>query len=89
MCRTNDGFEISEVDLQLRGPGDIAGTQQSGVLNLRLADLAKDQQILQHARNAAQQVLNEDPELSLPQNKILAEQLANYGKHKVNWSKVA
>ncbi|MFL5753398.1 MAG: ATP-dependent DNA helicase RecG [Bacteroidia bacterium] len=89
MCRTNDGFEISEVDLQLRGPGDLAGTQQSGVMNLRLADLAKDQQILQYARNSAQQILNEDPDLSKPENKILVEQLANQGKHKVNWSKVA
>src|SRR5688572_30035895 len=60
MTRTNDGFEISEVDLKLRGPGDIEGTQQSGVMDLKLADLARDGQILQMARNAAQQILDED-----------------------------
>ncbi len=89
MCRTNDGFEISEVDLQLRGPGDIEGTQQSGILNLRIADLAKDQQILQYARNAAQKILNEDPHLQKEENTILSQYLINSTKHRVNWSKVA
>ncbi|HWY36671.1 MAG TPA: helicase-related protein, partial [Nitrosopumilaceae archaeon] len=89
MCRTNDGFEISEVDLQLRGPGDIEGTQQSGILNLRIADLAKDQQILQYARSAAQDILNDDPNLSAPENQVLTAQLIAQTKHKINWSKVA
>ena len=89
MVRTNDGFEISEVDLQLRGPGDIQGTQQSGLLNLKIADLAKDQQILQHARNAAQLILSEDPILESDQNKILLSQLAQIEKDKTNWSKIA
>ena len=60
MVRTNDGFEIAEVDLRLRGPGDIMGTQQSGVLNLRIADIVKDKDILQTARYYAKKILNED-----------------------------
>jgi ATP-dependent DNA helicase RecG len=71
MVRTNNGFEISEIDLQLRGPGDIQGTQQSGVLDLKLADLAKDQVILQEARNTVIEIFHEDPTLSLPQNTLL------------------
>jgi ATP-dependent DNA helicase RecG len=71
MVRTNNGFEISEIDLQLRGPGDIQGTQQSGVLDLKLADLAKDQVILQEARNTVIEIFHEDPTLSLPQNSLL------------------
>src|SRR5690625_5610356 len=68
MCRTNDGFEISEVDMQLRGPGDLMGTQQSGILNFKLADLAKDQKILSSARYFAEHILKEDPNLSLEKN---------------------
>jgi ATP-dependent DNA helicase RecG len=71
MVRTNNGFEISEIDLQLRGPGDIQGTQQSGVLDLKLADLAKDQIILQEARNTVIEIFHEDPTLSSPQNTLL------------------
>jgi len=89
MVRTNDGFEVAEVDLQLRGPGDIEGTQQSGVLNLRIADLAKDQQILQLARQLATEILDKDPLLQKPENQILSAQLANESKTKINWSKVA
>ncbi|PTS95512.1 ATP-dependent DNA helicase RecG, partial [Pedobacter sp. HMWF019] len=75
MVRTNNGFEISETDLQLRGPGDLSGTQQSGVLDLKLADLAKDQVILQEARNTIIEVFEEDPTLSLPQNHLLRSYL--------------
>lgn len=89
MCRTNDGFEVAEVDLQLRGPGDIEGTQQSGVLNLRIADLAKDQQILQLARQIATEILEKDPLLEKPENQLLSSQLVNESKTKINWSKVA
>jgi len=89
MCRTNDGFEVAEVDLQLRGPGDIEGTQQSGVLNLRIADLAKDQQILQLARQVATEILDKDPLLERPGNQLLNTQLVNESKTKINWSKVA
>nr|WP_315417944.1 ATP-dependent DNA helicase RecG [uncultured Pedobacter sp.] len=71
MVRTNNGFEISEIDLQLRGPGDITGTQQSGVLDLKLADLAKDQVILSEARNTVIELFSEDPQLEKPENAIL------------------
>ena len=71
MVKTNNGFEISEIDLELRGPGDLSGTQQSGVLDLKLANLAKDQQILQEARNTVIEVFQEDPLLSLPQHALL------------------
>jgi ATP-dependent DNA helicase RecG len=71
MVKTNNGFEISEIDLQLRGPGDITGTQQSGVLELKLADLATDQLILQEARNTVINILEGDPKLELPENSLL------------------
>ena len=73
MVKTNDGFEISEVDLKLRGPGDIQGTQQSGLLNLNIADLAKDGQILQMARDTVVQILKEDANLKLDKNRLLRE----------------
>ena len=76
MVRTNNGFEISEIDLQLRGPGDISGTQQSGVLELKLVDLAKDQLILQEARNTVIETLGEDPRLELPKNSLLKTYLS-------------
>ena len=75
MVKTNNGFEISEIDLQLRGPGDLSGTQQSGVLDLKLANLAKDQIILQEARNTIISVFEEDPMLELPQNHLLKSYL--------------
>ncbi len=71
MVRTNNGFEISETDLQLRGPGDLAGTQQSGVLDLKIADLATDQVILKEARNTVMSIFEEDPNLDFPENKLL------------------
>lgn len=71
MVKTNDGFEISEVDLQLRGPGDIEGTQQSGVLDLKLADLTQDQNILQEARTTVMEIMEEDPELEKPEHLVL------------------
>lgn len=71
MVMTNNGFEISEIDLELRGPGDLSGTMQSGVLDLKLADLVKDQQILQEARNTVIEVFQQDPTLSLPENALL------------------
>lgn len=71
MVSTNNGFEISEIDLELRGPGDLSGTQQSGVLDLKLADLVKDQQILQEARNTVIEIFQQDPLLSLPENSLL------------------
>jgi len=88
MVRTNDGFEISEVDLKLRGPGDLDGTQQSGVLDLKIADLAQDGQILQLARSAAQAILNEDPVLQSPENQLLLNHLQNQQHSRHYWSKI-
>lgn len=71
MVKTNNGFEISEIDLQLRGPGDITGTQQSGVLELKVANLATDQTILMEARNTVIDILREDAMLDDPKNSLL------------------
>lgn len=88
MVRTNDGFEISEVDLKLRGPGDIEGTQQSGVMDLKLANLALDGHILQLARQSAQTLLDEDPLLEMEKNKVYIQQLSIQQKSRPNWSKI-
>ncbi|MBC7416636.1 MAG: ATP-dependent DNA helicase RecG, partial [Pedobacter sp.] len=71
MVKTNNGFEISEIDLQLRGPGDITGTQQSGILNLKLADLTTDQNILMEARKTVLELFEDDPNLEKPENILL------------------
>jgi ATP-dependent DNA helicase RecG len=89
MVRTNDGFEIAEVDLELRGPGDIMGTQQSGDLDLKIADLAKDGQLVSQAREYARKILQEDPFLELPKNHIVKEQLRKVMKAKPNWSQIS
>lgn len=89
MVRTTDGFEIAEVDLRLRGPGDIEGTQQSGQLGLRLADLSKDAAILQHARTIAQEILEKDPKLEAPENAVIAAQLAKTKHASANWSRIS
>ncbi|HEY6160833.1 MAG TPA: ATP-dependent DNA helicase RecG [Bacteroidia bacterium] len=89
MCQTNDGFKIAEVDLELRGPGDMSGTQQSGVVDLKLADLSRDQQILQTARACAIEILNADPNLSQEENKILLNRLNELNEGKVNWSRIS
>lgn len=82
MCNSNDGFEIAEVDLKLRGPGDLMGTQQSGILNLQIADLVADREILQAARNYAAAVLKKDPTLSLSENLCLQEPYIQLSKKK-------
>jgi ATP-dependent DNA helicase RecG len=89
MVRTNNGFEIADVDLKLRGPGDLMGTQQSGVADLLIADLSKDAPILTLARDAAQLILQEDPELSQPQNAMVLRQIRNQKKHAINWSRIS
>ena len=90
MVRTNDGFEIAEVDLKLRGPGDIEGTQQSGIaFNLKIANLGQDGQILQYARNVAEQILEKDPGLSFPENRVLVTQLQNLKDSSINWSVIS
>ena len=90
IVRTNDGFEISEADLQLRGPGDMEGTQQSGIaFDLKIANIAKDGQILQLARDIANEILDKDPELSLTENYVLNRQLQKIFKKKINWSLIS
>ena len=90
MVQTNDGFEIAEADMQLRGPGDIEGTQQSGTpFELKIANLARDNQLLQYARNIASEVLNEDPELGEEKNQTLVEQLKILSNKKQNYSVVS
>ncbi|TDN86423.1 ATP-dependent DNA helicase RecG [Salegentibacter sp. 24] len=89
MTATNDGFEIAEVDLKLRGPGDIMGTQQSGVLNLKIADIVKDNQILKSARYHAMKILKEDPSLNLEKNKVLRFTYAQLAKHKNIWNYIS
>ncbi len=90
MTRTNDGFEISEADLQLRGPGDMEGTQQSGIaFDLRIANIAKDGQILQLARDIAGEVLDADPDLAKPENAVLPRRLEKLFRRKIDFSLIS
>jgi ATP-dependent DNA helicase RecG len=89
MVETNDGFKIAEVDLQLRGPGDLQGTQQSGILDLKIADLIKDERILKYARSLASEILQADPELEQEKNRPLAQQLAKMKNNFINWSLIS
>jgi ATP-dependent DNA helicase RecG len=90
MVRTNDGFEIAEVDLKLRGPGDIEGTQQSGIpFDLKIANLAKDQQILEHARRVAEDILDKDPTLEKDDNLLLKKQLQKLTTNQKDWSSIS
>lgn len=82
MCSTNDGFEISRADLQLRGPGDVSGTRQSGVLDLKVADIVKDEGLMAQVRTLAQNVLADDPHLTKPQNLPIRNYFMT--KHKVS-----
>jgi len=89
MVRTTDGFEIAEVDLRLRGPGDLAGTAQSGVLQLRIADMVKDQQMMAAARNIANEWLTEDPNLSSESSTPIREELFRLKRKKSDWSGIS
>lgn len=89
MCRTNDGFEISEVDLKLRGPGDIMGKQQSGVLNLQIADLVRDKDILQLARSYAIKILQEDAPLARPEHAAMRNAFLEMSKKKSIWNYIS
>lgn len=89
MCKTNDGFEIAEVDLKLRGPGDIMGKQQSGVLNLQIADLVKDKDILVVARNEAIKLLKKDSSMSLPEHQTLRQIFIELTKKKNIWNYIS
>jgi ATP-dependent DNA helicase RecG len=88
MVRTNNGFEIAETDLKLRGPGDLMGTQQSGLLDLKIADLIKDTQLLQDAREAAKELLKADPELTREANRPIRTQIDSLKKNEISWSRI-
>ncbi len=89
MVRTNDGFDIAEVDLKLRGPGDIMGTQQSGVLNLKIADIVRDNDILKTARYYAMKILGDDPSLTSEKNKVILYTYQQLAKHKNIWNYIS
>ena len=90
MVRTNDGFEIAEADLKLRGPGDLEGTQQSGIaFDLKIADIARDGQLLQYVREVAQTVVDADPHGMLPENEVLWRQLKALRKTNINWAAIS
>ena len=90
MVQTCDGFEIAEADLKLRGPGDLEGTQQSGVaFDLKIADIARDGQLLQYVREVASEVLDKDPNGTLPENEVLWRQLKALRKTNVNWAAIS
>jgi ATP-dependent DNA helicase RecG len=86
MVETNDGFEIANYDLQLRGPGDIQGTQQSGMLDFKIADIVKDEKLVAYTRNLAMQVLDNDPDLGKPEHMRLAQTVAKLMQRETNWS---
>ena len=90
MVRTNDGFEISEADLKLRGPGDLEGTQQSGLpFDLKIANLAQDGKMLEIARNVAMEILDKDPQLLENENRVMANQLKKMKTNTLNWGSIS
>lgn len=89
MVSSNDGFEIAETDLQLRGPGDLQGTQQSGILDLKIADLTQDEPILKYARDKARNLLQEDPELEQPAHRIVRARLRELYPDKLFWGRIS
>ncbi len=89
MVKTNDGFQIAEVDLHLRGPGDIMGTQQSGVLNLKIADIIKDNDVLQLARYHAKTILKNDPAMAQPENQVFLNTYKSMAKYKNIWNYIS
>lgn len=89
MVRSTNGFEIAEVDLELRGPGDLLGTRQSGMLDLLIADLGKDQQLLQLAREEALKLLEQDPQLKKPENEVVLHQVKMQKQSSTNWSRIS
>ena len=90
MCDTNDGFRIAEADLKLRGPGDLEGTQQSGMaFDLKIADIARDGQIVQLAREEAQKIIDSDPDCNKAENSMLWQRLAALRKTNVNWAAIS
>lgn len=89
MVDTTDGFVIAEVDLKLRGPGDLMGTRQSGALDLLVSDLVKDGEILKTARIAAQELLSKDPHLEQPENRMIKSHIDSFSKNAVNWGRIS
>ena len=90
MCQTNDGFQIAEADLKLRGPGDLEGTQQSGIaFDLKIADIARDGQLIQLARDEAQKIINDDPDCEKSQYCMLWNRLNELRKSNVNWAAIS
>ena len=89
MVDTTDGFKIAEVDLALRGPGDLMGTRQSGALDLLVSDLVKDGEILKVARLAAQDILREDPQLEKPEHRMIRSHIDSFSKNVVNWGRIS
>ena len=90
MCETNDGFRIAEADLKLRGPGDLEGTQQSGVaFDLKIADIARDGQLVQMARDEAQRIIDNDPDCNRPENARLWDHLKELRKTNINWAAIS
>jgi ATP-dependent DNA helicase RecG len=88
MCQTNDGFKIAEEDLKIRGPGDIDGTQQSGAVALKLANIAEDGNILEMARNKAYEIIEQDPHLTMPKHLSLRNYVNTHLQHNP-WSKIS
>ncbi len=89
MVKTNNGFEIADVDLKLRGPGDLAGTQQSGALELKMVNLAEDAALVQYTRDLVSLVLEKDPELNRPEHRCIKNNLDQRVKQKINWSVIS
>jgi len=89
MIETNDGFIIAETDLRLRGPGDMEGTQQSGILNLKIADIIRDEKVLKYARNLATDIIRDDPNLEKETNTVLARHLKIMNKYRENWGLIS
>ncbi len=89
MVSSNDGFQIAETDLQLRGPGDIQGTQQSGILDLKIADLTQDEGILKFAREQAKRLLEDDPGINKPKNKVIKKRLQELYHDRLFWSRIS
>jgi ATP-dependent DNA helicase RecG len=89
MVRTINGFEIADMDLELRGPGDLMGTQQSGALDLLIGDLGTDGQILRKAREAAIEIMGKDPELTHAENENIRKQINSQGQNVINWSRIS
>jgi ATP-dependent DNA helicase RecG len=89
MVETNDGFRIAEADLRLRGPGDLQGTRQSGILDLKIADLLRDERILKYARNLAGEILTADPALESEKNRPMAIHLHRTRKERLDWGVIS